>query len=469
MMRLRHAVALAATLSACTLGPDYQRPTLDVPRHFKEASPPWQEARPQAAAVKGNWWELFNDPALNALQQRARAQNQDAKAAYARVSEADALADVSRSAFFPSASADASGERAQVSGNRAVTTSAPVAQTRTTSYSLLLDLDYQLDIWGRLSRLAESAEARAEAERARFENTLLVLQADVAQNYYTIRADDAKIEALKDGVRLRDSERELVDKRFKGKIASAIDVAQAETQLFTVQSELLAAEKSRAASEHALAVLLGEPPASFSFAPAPLDNAPPLVIPAGLPSTLLERRPDIAVAEKAVVASNAEIGAAIGAFFPAVSLSGDGGFNSRGLHTLFAGDSVVWSIMPGLSLPIFNGGLNEAELKHARAAYTEAVAAYRQQLLGAFQQVEDALSDSRLLAEQYEVQRKAVAAADATQRLAAVRYQTGVDTYLNVADAEVTALEARLTLVDIQRQRYAASTALIVALGGGWR
>ena len=468
-MRTCSAVLLLAFLSACMLGPDYKRPVLELPAHFKEAPLPWREAHPKAAAPKGNWWEIFADPALNDLQQQARAHNQNAKAAYARVAQARAVADVSRSAFFPSLTLETTAERSRLSENRATTSSGSTSRTNSTSYNVLLDLDYQLDLWGRLRRLFESAEAQAEAVAAQYENTLLVLQADVAQQYYTLRAYDAEIAALENGVTLRQSELDLVNKRFKGKIASAIDVAQAETLLFSAKSTLLSTQKSRAESEHALSILLGSPPASFSLPPRPLEGSAPPEVPAGLTATLLERRPDIAVAEKTLVARNAEVGAAIGAFFPAISLTGSGGYNSNELRTLFSAHSLVWSVMPGLTAPIFDGGLNAAELKQARAAYDESVAAYRQQLLVAFQQVEDALSNNRLLSEQYDVQQKAVGAANATLHLAEARYSTGVDTYLTVADAEVTALQSQLNLVEIQRQRYLATVSLIVALGGGWQ
>jgi multidrug efflux system outer membrane protein len=457
-------------LNACTLGPDYHRPSMPVPPGYKEGSPPWKAADPHAsAAPKGDWWKSFGDKGLDDLQSEAVRNNPQAQAAYARLEQATAIADVSRSAFFPTLSLNANDDRSQLSPNRAL--APPAIPTRFTSsnYNLFLALDYDLDIWGRARRLFESARAQEEAQRALYENTLLLLQSNVAQQYYTIRAYDAELNTLRSAVKLRTNELDLVNRRFTGKIASALDVAQAQTLLYATQSNLVATQKARAESEHALAVLLGRSPADFSLPAQELTDAAPPIVPAGLPSTLLERRPDIASAERQVEARNAEIGAAMGTFFPDISLTAASGLNSAALRDLFSSSSRAWSLMPGLTQPIFNGGLNLAQLKQAKAAYRESVALYRQQILTAFQQVEDALSDLHLLAQQFSVQKQAVAAASATLHLAQLRYRTGVDTYLNVADAEVSDLQTRLSLIEIQRQRYVASANLITALGGGWQ
>ncbi len=462
-LSLISSLLLFAGLTGCTMGPDYQRPDVTVPAVYREDAP-WKQAAPADEMDKGAWWQVYNDPLLNDLQQRAMAANQSLQAAIARVSQARAAARISESALYPRLDLDPSVQRgrtaADLNGDRAQT--ATVLRTP-------LDLSYEIDLWGRVRRSVEAGTAEYEASTAEMQNILLTLQAEVSRNYFSLRSLDAQLDLLRRTVELRRTNLQLVTSLFDNGQVGRLDVARAETELANAQAETAALNRRRVATEHALAVLVGEPVANFTLPlpPPDLEARPPRVA-AGLPSALLERRPDIAAAERRMIAANARIGIAKAAFFPAVSLTGSAGYASNELSSLFEWDNRTWSLGPFVSLPIFDAGRNRAQLAEAEAAWQETVALYRQQLLVAFREVEDALSDMRILSEQAEAQQRALDAARQAADLSRKRYRAGLVSYIEVVVSERTALATELLANQVLEQRFQASVSLIKALGGGW-
>jgi multidrug efflux system outer membrane protein len=425
----------------------------------------WKQAVPADAIARGDWWSVFNDEVLNDLERQAAENNQDLKAAIARVTQARALARNAKADFFPSLALDPSASRSRTSDN--VLNAFPHPQGN--DFRVPLDLSYELDLWGRVRRSFEAANADAQARLAVFENTLLVLKADVAQNYFALRTLDAERAILRNTLGLRRDALTLVKARFERGAASELDASRAETELNSTEAELLAVDRHRSEVEHALAVLVGKTASDFSVKELPLDRAVlPPVIPAGLPSELLERRPDIAEAERALAASNARIGVAKAAFFPVVRLTGLAGFESMDVDTLFNWESRAWSIGPSITLPLFQGGRNRANLKRSQAVYDENVAGYRQRILIAFREVQDALTGARLLSEQSEAQERSRASARRTADISNTRYRAGLVSYLEVVDSERTALAAERESARVAGQRLITSVQLIKALGGGW-
>lgn len=453
-------------MSGCLrLGPDYKRPALDLPEHFKEDLGDWKVAEPKDAVPRGSWWEVYNDAKLNTLAEAAVQGNQDIQAALARVEESRAAARISRAEFMPDAVGNPNGSRTRNSD-----TLSPGSFGGGGTYnhfSLPLDLSYEVDLWGRVRRSFEAARAEAAASQADYESVLLSLTAEVARNYFLLRSTDAEIELLETTRELRTKALDLVEKRFTNGDTSELDVARAKTELADVNIELIGLRKIRAEYEHALAVLLGKAPADFTFASDPLNLDAPR-IPAGLPSDLLERRPDVAEAERRLASENARIGIAKAAFFPVVRLTGNMGLESGNIEDLFDWTSRAWSIGPSISLPIFEGGRNFANYSRAKARYEEAVAVYRQQILTAFQEVEDGLSGLRILAEQSGAIRDAVASSGRSAEIAQKRYHTGLESYLEVVDAERIYLQNQQREVRNRGEQLATSVLLIKALGGGW-
>jgi multidrug efflux system outer membrane protein len=450
-------LGLFAALSGCTLGPAYQRPAMVVPPVYREAAP-WKEATPGDALDKGAWWRLYADPVLDDLQERARSANQDLQAAVARVDQARAAARISESALYPRIDLDPSAQRGRSNGTTATVLRVP------------FDLGYEIDLWGRVRRTVEAGTAEYEASRAEMENVLLTLQAEVARNYFSLRSFDAQLDLLRRTIELRSKNLQLVTSLFDNGQVGRLDVARAETELANAQAETAALKRRRTATEHALAVLVGAPVANFDLPLRPPDlevEPPPLA--AGLPSALLERRPDIAAAERQMMAANARIGIARAAFFPAVSLTGSAGYASDELSSLFNWDSRIWSLGPFVTLPVFDAGRNRAQLAQAEAAWQEAVARYRQQVLSAFREVEDALADIRILAEQAEAQQRALTSSRQEAELSGKRYRAGLVSYLEVVVSERTALNTELLANQVLEQRFQASVSLIKALGGGWQ
>ncbi|HWA11000.1 MAG TPA: efflux transporter outer membrane subunit [Opitutaceae bacterium] len=462
-LSLPFAAAFAALRS---VGPDYARPTTAASAAYRDATDPnaWKSVAPADTAARGEWWKLFADPALDALETRALAANQDLQAAAARVEEARAAAGLVRGAGRPQLVLEPSASRARTSATNDIV----FPQDLTTSYNVPLVASWELDLFGRIRRQNESARADAAASAATFESLRLALTADVAENYFSLHALDRELAAVQGSAALRQRELDLVSARLKAGAAAEFDVARAETELADAEAESSALGVRRAALQNALAVLVGESAANFSLPEAPALNPLPPAVPAGLPADLLERRPDVAAAERSLVAANARIGVAKAAFFPAISLTGSAGYASGDLDRLFEADSRIWSIGPGLYLPLFQGGRNHANLERSRAAYDEAVAIYRQRVLVAFREVQDALTATRLLADQSAAQDRALAAAQRAARLAQVRYDAGYVSYLEVIDAQRTALASERAVALLGGQRYVTSVALIKSLGGVW-
>jgi multidrug efflux system outer membrane protein len=461
------ATALALLLlTGCAIGPDYRKPATETPAAFAEPGP-WKIAAPRDALPKGAWWKVFGDASLDALEVQAALASPDLQAAIARRDQARALAGISRAGYFPQLSVDASGNRTRYSGNREVPPGASDTPYTTDSFNLPLDLSYEIDLWGRVRRVNESARALAEASEAAYQTVLLGVQADVAQTYFILRALATERALVARSIATRRDALTLVRKQYAGGAVSQLDQLRAEAELAAAESELLALDQRRELLRHALAVLCGQMPENPPALPdSPLPPPPPL--PVGLPSELLERRPDVATAERTLAAFNAQIGVAKAAFFPSINLVGFAGYNSTALDALFQGDSRQWSVGPFLSLPIFQGGRNRANYRRAQAAYAEALAGYRRRVLVAFQEVEDGLGSLRYLDQQASVIARAVAASRQAAALSVLRYQSGLVGYLEVVDAERTALQNERLAAQYEAQRFAASVLLVKAVGGGW-
>jgi multidrug efflux system outer membrane protein len=474
-----HLMAVLLAVSGCfgelttnagllTVGPDYHQPTNAAPPAYKAAElGAWKEGRPLDNLPKGNWWELFQDPQLNELEAQAVQSNQELKAAVARVSESRATARVARADLLPSLNLSPAYIRQRYSPNQEPTFGPLTANT----FSVPLDLSYEIDLWGRVRRGFESARAEAQASLADFYNVLLTLQADVAQNYFALHSLDAEIRIVTQTVALRREQVRLVRSRFEGGVGNDLDVARAETELATTEADAAALARRRAELENALAILAGSNPSSFRLPPVtnPDWNPQPPAVPAGLPADLLQRRPDVAQAERQLAAANARIGVAKAAFFPVVSLTASGGYLSGDIQTLFNWDSRVWSIGPSVSLPIFAGGRNRANYRRAQSAFEESVARYRQQVLVAFGDVENSLAGIRYLADQSAAQERAVLNARRAAGLATDRYRSGIVSYLEVVDANREALAAERARAQLTGQRLNTLVQLIKALGGGWQ
>ena len=452
-----------------TVGPDYQAPTNAAPAAYKNAGTgDWKPGRPLDNVPKGEWWRIYADTNLDALESRAQLANQQLQAAVSRVEQARATARVARADLLPGANLDPSFVRQRYSPNE----DPSFGNITATTLSVPLDLSYEVDLWGRVRRGFESAREDAQASLANYFNVLLTLQTDVAQNYFSLRSLDAEIATVAGTVDLRQQQVQLVRSRYEGGVGSELDVAQAETELATTEAEAASLAHQRDELENAIAILVGENPVQFRLpALAQTDkiwNPEPPVIPAGLPADLLERRPDVAAAERQMASANAKIGVAKGAFFPVVTLTGSGGYLSGDVESLFNWNSRVWSFGPSVSLPIFAGGRNRANLERARNAYTESVALYRQQVLVAFGDVENSLSGIRQLAVQSAAQNRAVTAARRATELATQRYRAGIVAYLEVVDASRDALAAERANAQLAGQRLITTVQLIKALGGGW-
>ena len=456
----------SASAGMLTVGPDYHQPSNAIPADYKaEELGAWKEGRPLDNVPKGNWWRVFDDAKLNELESQALASNQNLKAAVARVDQARATARVARSELMPSLNFDPSFVRQRYSANGDPKFGPLTANT----FSTPIDLSYEVDLWGRVRRSFEGARADAQASLASFYGVLLTLQSDVAQNYFAIRALDAEIGTVDGTVDLRKQQVQLVRSRFDGGIGSDLDVARAETELATTQAEAASLAQRRAELENAIALLAGSNPSSFRLVADTNHWGPqPPVIPAGLPADLLERRPDVAEAERQLASANARIGVAKASFFPVLTLTGSGGFLTADVDSLFHLSSRTWSIGPSLSLPLFAGGRNMANLRNSQAAHEEAVAHYRQQVLVAFGEVENSLSGIRYLTTQAEAQQRAVVNSRRAADLATDRYRSGIVSYLEVVDASREALQAERDDAQLAGQRFIASVQLIKALGGGW-
>jgi multidrug efflux system outer membrane protein len=452
-------LGLAVMLFAgCAVGPNYSRPTVAAPAGWKETT-----STTNASVLPPEWWRVFNDTDLDTLETQAVAANQDLKRAVARVTEARALARVSKSELYPSISAGGAYSRARYSENRETV---PL-MGETDDFSRSFDLSYELDIWGRVRRNIEAATADLAGSETDLHVVLLTLTADVARNYQSLRALDNEKVVIEATIALRKDAVQLQETRYKAGLINEVDVTRARTELANVEAELHAIVRSRAQVEHALAVLCGEAPANFTVA-AKASNIVPPVIPADLPSALLQRRPDVVAAEQNLKAANARIGVAKAAFFPTIKLTGVAGFASADLGTLVDWPSRFASFGPSISVPVFQGGRNIANLQAAEARYEQNVATYRGSVLNAFREVEDSLSDLSTLAAQGEAVNRALVSARDTANLANERYQRGLSSYLEVVDAQRAALQAERQDTQLRGQRAISTILLAKALGGGW-
>jgi multidrug efflux system outer membrane protein len=449
----------------CMVGPNYVRPAVEQPTGFK--SQPAGEAGPPIAP---DWWRLYADPELERLIASAQASNQTLRQAVARVDEARALARVAGSYLYPTVSLDPSYSRTRYSKTRVSTnTRLPINRgIDLNNWTIPLDLSYEVDVWGRVRRSLEAANATAAATADDVGVVRLTVETDAAQFYYTIRALDAQIQILKDTVTSYEEQVRLLSVQLRTGLVSGIVVSQAQAQLKATQAQLSNTARARADTEHALAILCGRAAPSFTVASNPLQEVSPPVVPAGLPAQLLARRPDVAEAEKNVVAANAQIGVATAEFYPRFMLTASAGFNSVNADMLFTWQSRVAQIMPSISIPLFQGGRLRANLDATKARYRQTVAAYVEQVLVAYGDVEDALTDLHSFGEQVASLRDAVAESRNYLRLAQVQYRQGLVDYLLVIDAERTLLANQLALSQAVSQQMSASIHLIKALGGGW-
>ncbi len=461
---------IAALLLAggCAVGPDYQRATVETPANFTGVGTEWKEATPQDTTAKGPWWEMYQDPQLNALEKAADENNQNLKAAMARVDQVRALTRIAKADFCPSLSLDPSGSVFRESANQPLPPPAPQAAFSASDIRVPLDLSYEADIWGRVRRSNEAAVADFQVGVADYETIRLTMHAEVAQTYFSLSAVDAELAVLQSTVATRQRSLDLIQDRFQGGASSDLEVAQAENALATTQADLAEVEKQRETFEHALSVLVGRPPETFHLVATTLTQSPP-EIPIGTPASLLERRPDVAEAERAMAAANARIGVAKAAYFPVVKLIGTAGFESTDFGTLFDWPSRLWAVGPSISIPLFEGGRNDANYDRAEAAYVETVAQYRQHVLVALQEVEDSLSGLRTLAQRAAAQERAVASAQRAYDIANSRYKEGSISFLDVVDVQRTLLQNQREAVQTLGQRFVTSVLLVQALGGGWQ
>ncbi len=467
------ALILVLLIAGCTVGPKYVKPAVPTTATYKEEAPAsfketdqWQPARPGDQTSRGSWWEIFGDPELNKLEEQIASSNQNLKVAEARFREARAAIRFNRAAQFPTISTSPSASYVK-SSDYSPNFPSKIQQSSKGDFVLPFDLSYELDLWGRVRRSVAAAREEAQATAADYETAKLSLEAELALDYFELRSADAQKQLLDDTVKAYTDNVQLTLRRFKGGVAPKADVAQAQTQLDTTRVQDTDVTVQRAQFEHAIAILIGKPPAEFSLAAAPLNNQPPST-PIGLPSELLQRRPDIAAAERRVAEANQQIGIARAAYFPTVTLGGTAGFAGSQASNWFGWPSGFWAVGPALAQTLFDGGRRRATSESARANYDAAVASYRQTSLTAFQEVEDNVAALRILEDETQQQQQAVASAQESLQLFTNRYKGGVDTYLQVITAQTIELANERNAIDILRRRLGASVLLIKALGGGW-
>ena len=457
--------SLLLLLSGCAVGPRYSRPTASVPPAYKELPQNWKTAQPSDEIARGKWWEIFQDPQLNTLEEQIAVSNQNIKAAEAQFRQARALVRFYRANYYPTVNTSASVTRSHSSTSRPP--ASQLSGKTFTDFVLSGDLSYEVDVWGRIRKTVEAARENAQASAADLASVNLIMHSELASDYFQLRSLDAERQLLDSTVAAYQKALELTQNRYRGGVASGVDVAQAQTQLKTTLAQAMDLDVQRSQFEHAIAALIGQPASSFSLARAPLTTPPP-VIPAGLPSELLERRPDIAAAERRVASANAQIGVAKAAFFPSLTLSATGGFESGSAGPWWSGPSAFWSAGPAAALTLLDFGRRRAVSQQAWATYDQTVANYRETVLTAFQQVEDNLSALRILEGEAQTQNEAVVAAQHSLELSNNRYKGGVATYLEVITAQTVALSDARTAVQVLGRRMNAAVNLIQALGGGW-
>jgi NodT family efflux transporter outer membrane factor (OMF) lipoprotein len=459
------SVAGTLLFTGCAVGPKYRTPSLPTPPAYKEIGN-WKTAQPNDNNLGGNWWEIFQDSELNALEQQINVSNQNLKAAVAQYQQSRAALRYVRADYYPTVTASPSATRERFSNNRPPASSGLDGLTFN-DFVLPLNLSYQVNAWGRVSRNVESFREQAQASAGDLAVVSLSMHAALAVDYFAARTLDAEEKLLQDTVTQYQQAFQLNEDRYEGGLASEVEVEQARTILETTRAQMIDVGVARAQFEHATAVLLGKAPADFTLPPLPL-TAPPPPIPVGIPSELLERRPDIAAAERRVASANAQVGLAKAAYYPLVNILGTGGFESGTITTLLQGPSALWSVGASAAVTVFDVGRRRAFNDQAKAAYDSSVAFYRETVLSSFQQVEDNLAALRVLEQEAGVQETAVQAAQRSLDLSNTRYEGGVTSYLEVITAQNAALSDEVTAVNILGRRMASAVLLMEALGGGW-
>ena len=456
-------------LGACAMGPDYQRPAMQTPAAFKETLD-WKIATPKDELPRGQWWSAFGDRELDALIEQVSVSNQSLKVSEARYRQAQALMQSARSAYLPTVSANVSATRSRAASARSAGSNDAV-----TNYNLTANAGWELDLWGRIRRTVESNDASAQASAADLEAARLSLQAELANSYFQLRVNDAQKQLFVDTITAYQKSLELTKNRYAVGVAGKVDVVQAEAQLFSAQAQAIDLGVQRAQLEHAIAVLIGKTPADFSLRTIEASGGTSVdwkvampVVPVGLPSTLLERRPDIAAAERRAASANAQIGVAKAAYFPSLSLSASGGFTSPTLSNWISAPNRFWSLGPSLAETLFDFGKRAALSDQAVASYDQNVATYRQTVLEAFQDVEDNVATLRILEQEAKVQTEAVRAARESVTLTINQYKAGTVSYLSVVTVQTALLSNERTEVGLLGRRLGATVGLIRALGGGW-
>jgi len=458
-MKTRISILLLALVAGCAVGPAYQRPDVETPIAFKEGRGEWVRAVPADTLERGPWWELFGDAELNALTSQVEVSNQNVAAAVAQYAQARALVAEQRATLFPAVALNVDANRSGGGG------STPTRR----SYQVGIGGSWEPDVWGRLRRGVDSARAGAQASLADLQAAKLSAQGELAVNYFNLRELDTAIALQGETLAGYQRTQKITQNRYDAGIVARTDVLQAQTQLANAQAELLGLERQRAVLEHAIAVLVGKAPGNFGIAPRPAWLGVVPAIPFDVPSTLLQRRPDIAAAERRAAQANEQIGIAQSAYFPSLRLSGNIGATAASIGDLFSGSALVWSLGASLVQTLFNAGATGARVDSARAGLDEAAARYRQTVLAAFQDVEDQLVAARILDQQLVLRQQAAQAANLVEQQVLNRYQAGQVNYTEVVNAQVTAQNARRAVVQAQSDRQVAAVALIQALGGGWR
>lgn len=454
--------SLALSLNACMVGPDYVRPQVSTPDEFKEVKG-WKQAQPRDSGLPGNWWEVFNDAQLNALEAQVASANQSILQAEAQYRQAQHLVQSAQSSLLPIATLNGSFNRFKAATGQSVA----VAGVRNL-FNQSVNMAWEPDLWGSVRRQLEANTDNAQASAATLHGLILSSQAALADNYFQLKVLDAQKNLLDETIAAYEKNLQITQNRYAVGVVAKADVVQAETQLQTVRAQAIDLGVQRAKLEHAIAVLIGKAPSELSLAATPLEVVAP-AIPASVPSELLERRPDIAAAERKIAAANAQIGVAKAAYYPSLNLSATNGFQSSTTDTLFTMARRYWSLGPaGLALTLFDGGAKNAQYKQAVDAYDASVAAYRQTVLTGFQEVEDQLAALRILEDEKQVQDKAVAAAEQSLELTLNQYKAGTVSYLNVIITQAAALNNRQTALQLKSQQLTASVSLVKALGGGW-
>lgn len=456
------AIVAVLLLAGCKVGPDYERPAVKPPDAWR-----WKTAEPSDHVPKGEWWKVYDDPCLDALQEAAAEHNQDLKASLARVEQARAAARMSKADLFPTVNGSGSFTRYRTSGNAASPVGFPIPSIQAQQWQVPFDLSYEIDLWGKVRRGFEAARHSAIAAEAARQNTLLSLQADVAVNYFGLVAARQEIRTIEESIALRREALEIFQQRLEAGVGSEFEIERTKVEVALAEANLGMSRQREAELENALAVLCGRPPSEFEVNSAAKLRPAPRIAP-DLPSTLLERRPDVAEAERQLAARNAEIGVRIGAFFPSVRLTAQGGFSSEELSDLFLWESRTWGISPSVQFPVFAGGRLKADLVRARAAYDEAIANYRQRLLVAFREVDDNLAAIRFLKDQHAARDAAVESAGNSAGIALNRFSAGTVSFLEVVDATSLKLQNEIARIGVAREQLTATVRLIKALGGGW-